>query len=87
METKAVADLIGYIAAAIGICVFMPQVIRCIRTKRTKDISFLSFFLLALVSFLWIIYGFLKFAPPIILVNVLILILSIIMLSLKRKYG
>lgn len=87
MNPKAVSDVIGYIAAGIGICVFMPQVYKSFKTKRTKDVSFPTFLMIVVVSVLWVIYGALISALPVIIVNSVILILSLIMLSLKRKYG
>jgi len=82
-----VADIIGYIAAAIGTVVFLPQVIRAWKTKRTKDISLLSFTLLAIVSVLWVIYGILLKSGPLISVNSIILGLTLVLLYLKHKYG
>ena len=84
---ELVTNIIGYIAAFIGAITFLPQVIKAWKTKRTKDVSFASFSLLALVSALWISYGLLLKAGPVILVNIIILTLSIFLLFLKRKYG
>lgn len=86
MDTKNIADVIGYIAAGIGIAVYIPQVARSFKTKKTKDISLTSFLLIFIVSILWTIYGILISAPPVILVNFVILILSSIILYLKKKY-
>lgn len=86
MDTKSVANIIGYVAAGIGIAVYIPQVVRSIKTKKTKDISKTSFLLIFIVSILWTIYGVLIIAPPVILVNFVILILSSVMLFLKKKY-
>lgn len=87
MDTIALANIIGYIAAIVGTVMFLPQVIRSWKTKHTKDISFISYSLLAASTFLWIIYGVLMNAYPIIFVNAVICILSIFLLILKRKYG
>lgn len=87
MDTKVIAEIIGYIAAAIGTIMFLPQVIKCWKTKQTKDVSFLSFSLLAVGSTLWTIYGILLVAFPIIVVNIILTGSSLCMLYLKKKYG
>lgn len=87
MNIFQIADIFGYAAAGIGIVMFMPQAIQCWKTKNTKGISLLTFSLLAVASILWIVYGMIMKAVPILLVNVVILILSLFILSLKRKYG
>lgn len=87
MDVKIYTEIIGYAAAFIGTCIFLPQVIKSWTSKRTKDVSLLSFLLIAIGSVLWVIYGLLIQAIPIALVNAVILVLSLIMLYLKRKYG
>lgn len=87
MNNTLFVNVIGFIAAGIGTVMFLPQVIQAAKTKQTKDISFLSYSLLATSSFFWTIYGIMTFAMPIILVNVIIFILSLYLLFLKRKYG
>ncbi|QQG41100.1 MAG: hypothetical protein HYV37_00980 [Candidatus Levyibacteriota bacterium] len=79
--------MFGYAAAGIGIVMFIPQVLQCMKTKDTKAISTFTFFLFALASLLWLIYGVLLKAYPVILVNSVLLVLSLFILFLKRKYG
>lgn len=38
MDQKTITDLLGYIAAAIGASMFLPQAINIWRTKETKGI-------------------------------------------------
>lgn len=87
MNLLQVADIFGYGAAGIGIVMFLPQAIQCWKTKNTKAVSLLTFSLLAFASVLWLVYGILLKAVPIMLVNSVILLLSLFILSLKRKYG
>lgn len=86
MDQKIITDLIGYIAVVIGASMFLPQAIKVWRTKETKGISLLSFSLLTLVSLLWTIYGFLLNAIPVILVNIIVGILSLLIVFMKLKY-
>lgn len=87
MDSVQVANILGFLAAGIGIVMFIPQAWECYKTKNTKSISVLSFSLLAFSAVLWTTYGVLLVAYPIILVNVVIFVLSIFILVLKKKYG
>ncbi|MDO8659727.1 MAG: SemiSWEET family transporter [Candidatus Parcubacteria bacterium] len=87
MNALQIADIFDYAAAAIGIVMFLPQAVQCWKTKDTKAVSFATFSLLATTSVLWIVYGAIMKAIPILLVNITILIISFFILYLKRKYG
>jgi MtN3 and saliva related transmembrane protein len=80
-------DVIGYAAAIVSGVMFVPQVFRCWRTKETKDVSFLSYTLVAVGALLWFSYGLLLKAPPILLVNSMTFLLSLFVLALKKRYG
>lgn len=87
MNSLAIANLFGYVAAGIGIVTFLPQIIQSWETKNTKAISFLTLSLITTGSTLWIVYGAIMKAIPILFVNTIIFIFSLFMLYLKRKYG
>ena len=86
MEKKILADWFGYSATALGTIVFLPQVIQIWRTKKAKDVSLLSFSGMFIGSILWLVYGFLISALPIIIVNSVIGVLIAIIIILKLKY-
>ncbi len=78
---------IGTIAACLTTAAFFPQVIKAHTSKQTKDISMVMCVLLACGVALWTIYGiFLRFIP-IIGANSIILVLSLYLIYLKKKYG
>ena len=87
MTTSQIADIFGYIAAGIGIFTFLPQAIRIWKTKNTKAISFTTYSFLAASSICWITYGILMKTTPLLVVNAVLLVVSLFILSLKRKYG
>ena len=87
MNTFQIADIFGYVAAGIGIVTFLPQIIQSWKTKNTKSISFLTLSFITTGSALWIVYGAILKAVPILFVNTIIFIFSLFMLYLKRKYG
>jgi MtN3 and saliva related transmembrane protein len=87
LGVEIVANVIGFAAAAIGAITFLPQVIRSWRSKQTADVSLSSYLLLTVAAVMWLTYGILIVAMPIILVNMMILCSGILMLLLKKRYG
>ncbi len=78
--------IVGMIAAFLSTVSSLPQVIKTIKLKETKDISFWMWAFLAAGIFLWLIYGLLRTDLPIILANGISLFLVSIVLGLKIKY-
>lgn len=79
--------VIGVIAGTLTTASLLPQVIKTIRLKETKDLSLSMYIILSIGLFLWIFYGVFINALPIILANTFSLILAVIILILKIKYG
>ena len=78
--------ILGIVAGTLTTIAFLPQVWRTWKTKSAKDVSFIM-----LISFmsglvLWLIYGIILNALPIILANGITLVLNFIILWLKIKY-
>jgi MtN3 and saliva related transmembrane protein len=78
---------IGMIAAVFTTTAFLPQVIKSIKSKHTKDISLLMYSVFALGVFLWIVYGIMLGRAPIIIANVVTFLLAVVILYLKIKFG
>lgn len=79
--------IIGLVAAAFTTFAFLPQSIKAIRTKHTKDIS-LSMLIMLLVGIaMWVIYGIFIKDIPLISANSISFVLMVTMLFLKLKYG
>jgi MtN3 and saliva related transmembrane protein len=80
-------DLVGYLAATLTTAAFLPQVLQVWQSKSTKDLSLptlLSF--IAGVS-MWLFYGLLVKSAPIIGANAVTLVLNLVILWFKLKYG
>ncbi|MCC5815933.1 MAG: SemiSWEET transporter [Leptospira sp.] len=75
--------LIGYLAAILTTIAFLPQVLRVVVTKKTRDISRNMYIILTTGVFLWLVYGFIKSDLPIILANSITLLFTITILILK----
>ncbi|MCC7572539.1 MAG: SemiSWEET transporter [Candidatus Methanofastidiosum sp.] len=78
--------VIGLAAAFLTTVSSLPQVIKTIKLKETKDISFWMWSFLSGGIFLWLVYGIFKNDLPIILANGISLIFVLIVLGLKIKY-
>jgi MtN3 and saliva related transmembrane protein len=79
--------IIGLIAASLTTFAFLPQSIRAIRTRHTKDISLPMLLMLEFGVVVWIIYGTLISDIPLLAANSISFIFVTITLVLKLKYG
>ncbi|TGL55173.1 hypothetical protein EHQ59_06105 [Leptospira kemamanensis] len=80
-------NLIGYVAAFLTTVSFLPQVLRVVLTKQTRDISRNMYIMFFLGVVLWFVYGILKSDFPIILANVVTLFFVTIILYYKLNEG
>jgi MtN3 and saliva related transmembrane protein len=79
-------DVIGYIAASLTTCSFMPQAYLTWKLKRAEGISTGMYSILVTGISLWLYYGILLNAWPIIIANAITLLLAVFILSMKLKY-
>ncbi len=78
---------IGLTAALHTTLAFVPQAVRAIRTRQTKDISLLSYLLFVVGIALWLIYGVMIGDTPIIAANAITLTLASAILVIKLRHG
>ena len=79
-------DTIGLIAGFLTSTGFLPQLLKALKTKSTKDISAPMLIILGIGVILWIVYGVMVSALPVIIANVLSLCFISSILILKMKY-
>ena len=79
--------IIGWSAAVCTTISFLPQAIRTIKTKHTKDIALSMYVLMFVGILLWLSYGILIGDLPIILANIVSAVLAGIVLVLKLRHG
>lgn len=77
---------LGYFAAAITVGAFVPQAVRILRTRQTRDLSPGTFGLLITSGSLWIIYGIVNRDWPIVITNLGMVSLNGIILGAKIRY-
>lgn len=78
--------ILGLVAATLTTISFLPQAIKTIKTKQTKDLSLGMYSVLTTGVSLWFLYGILIRDLPIILANGITLIFTAAILFLIIKY-
>ena len=81
------ADIIGGFAATLTTTAFIPQAWKVLRTRHTADISMSMYILFTAGVALWLSYGILLAAWPIIIANCVTLLLAGTVLVMKLKFG
>lgn len=79
--------IIGLVAASLTTFSFLPQSLRAIKTKHTKDLSLPMLIMLEIGVVIWIIYGAMISDIPLLAANMISIIFVTITLVLKLKHG
>jgi MtN3 and saliva related transmembrane protein len=77
--------IVGYAAATLTTVSFVPQVLQALRTKDLSSVSLSMYAIFCVGIALWLVYGIMALAWPVIIANVLTLGLAGIVLWLKIK--
>lgn len=80
------AEFIGYLAAALTTISFVPQAWHTFRTRDVSGISLGMYTVFACGVALWLIYGMLLAAWPIVVANGVTLALALVILAMKLRY-
>jgi len=80
-------ESLGFVAGALVTCSLIPQLIRVFRLRSAREISMLFTTLLLLGLILWLTYGVFFRLIPVILWNAMGIILVVVLLYAKLKYG
>lgn len=78
-----VTAVLGYCAALFTTVCNIPQVVKIIRTKETKDISAITYLALLIGLLLWVVYGVLQNDWPVIAANAISAAICATVLLLK----
>ena len=82
-----IAIIIGLTAAFFTTFAFLPQAIKTIKTKHTKDLSLIMLVMTDLGLICWLVYGMLISSIPIIAANTVSIGLISTILIMKIMYG
>jgi MtN3 and saliva related transmembrane protein len=80
------ADWIGALAATLTTASFVPQVLHTLRTKDVSGISLGMYSAFTLGVALWLVYGMLLDAWPIVIANAITVSLATCILVMKLRY-
>ena len=80
-------ELIGYVAAFLTTASFVPQAWLTFRTRDVSGISLGMYSAFTTGIALWLVYGILIGAWPIIIANIITLALAASILVMKLRYG
>lgn len=79
--------VLGLVAGTLAVISSLPQILKIIKTKKTRDISLPMYVILNTATFLWIIYGVLSRQIAIIIPNTIFLVFNMTILYFKIKHG
>ena len=85
MAERAFIDLLGTLAGILTTAAFVPQVVKTLRSGQTRDISLTMWLAFCSGVTLWIIYGVLLEAWPIVASNIPTLGLASTILVIKIR--
>jgi MtN3 and saliva related transmembrane protein len=79
-------DIVGFAAACLTTVSFLPQAWHTFRTRDVSGISLGMYACFTLGVFLWMIYGLIVGAWPIVVANAITLMLALGILVMKLRY-
>lgn len=79
-------DLLGFFAAILTTIAYVPQAIKIIRTKHTRDLSLAMYSVLNVGLLAWLVYGIFLVQWPIIFANTVTLLFTLPILFFKLRY-
>jgi MtN3 and saliva related transmembrane protein len=80
------SDLVGFLAATLTTISFVPQALHTFRTKDVSGISLGMYSAFTVGVALWLVYGILLNAWPVVIANIITLVLAVTILAMKLRY-
>lgn len=81
-----ITAFLGYAAGTLTTISFLPQLLKVIKLKSARDISYRMFILFISGVTLWFIYGILIHQWPVIITNFITFLIATAILVLKFRY-
>jgi MtN3 and saliva related transmembrane protein len=81
------AEFIGGLAAVLTTASFVPQVWHTYRSRDVAGISLGMYIAFAIGVFLWLVYGLMLGAWPIVVANAITLALAVAILAMKIRWS
>ena len=83
----SLADVIGTLAACLTTASFVPQVWLSFKTRDVSGVSLSMYSVFTVGVALWLVYGLLLGAWPVVIANIITLVLALLILGMKLKYA
>ena len=80
-------EMLGYGASLASGGAFLPQAVRALRTRQTRDLSLTSVSLGAAGTVLWSVYGLAIGSGPVAVANVVVMPFALATLVMKLRAG
>ena len=80
-------DWLGLVAGCLTTISFLPQVLLTWRTKKAEGVSLGMYAFFTIGVALWLVYGIMLGAWPIIIANFVTLILALFVVVMKLRFG
>lgn len=77
---------VGYMAACLTTVSFIPQVLKVWQTRSARDVSLGMYVLFSLGVAMWLLYGLMINAWPVVIANAITLLLAGAVLVMKLKF-
>jgi MtN3 and saliva related transmembrane protein len=84
---SVVTELVGSLAAVLTTISFVPQVWHTYRSRDVSGISLGMYAVFAVGVFLWLLYGLMLAAWPIVVANAITLALAVAILAMKVRWS
>ena len=78
-----IVEMIGFLAASLGVISFLPQVFKIWKSRSAESISSLMYIIYCTSVALWLTYGIMIKSPPLIIANSLVFVLAFSILVMK----
>jgi len=80
-------NLIGSIAATLTTLAFVPQARLTWKSRRAEGVSLAMYSIFTIGIALWLVYGLMLGAWPVIIANFITLVLAVFILGMKLRFG
>jgi MtN3 and saliva related transmembrane protein len=81
-----IEEIVGFIAGILTSINIIPQIIQSIKTKKVEDISLWMFIIYDIGLMLWVTYGIMILSYPIIVMDGIACLSSLVMTYIKIRY-
>ena len=80
-------EILGFLAAVCTTASFVPQVWHILKTRDTRALSLMMYLLFTVGVVLWLVYGIMIGSTPVVAANSITLVLALVILTCKVRWG